>query len=172
MHRAFTLIELLIVVVILGALYALYFFTGAKHLEKKVAFSTATFYHFLNAKEMLLCSRDKEKCYLLDKERNLVRSFDFYENITEYTLQKGESLTPTLYNALEVSPSLYIIPSLLYKKDKNGVASLLIYYDEEAMQWVYINPYSNKTHYFKNQENLIRFITKKEYLPKNRGLAQ
>jgi prepilin-type N-terminal cleavage/methylation domain-containing protein len=173
MKKGFTLIELMIVVILIGVTYSVYFFTGAKHTSKEAQkFSIQEISNFVAKDQMLLCSRDKELCYLLNKNRELIRTYPFTQELTQYTLAADETLHLAYYNAIELEDSIYFTPSLLYKKNAHGVGSVLIYYDEAKMHWAYMSPYTNKYAIFKNQENLLRFITKKEYLPRNGGLAE
>jgi len=173
MKKGFTLIELMIVVVLLGVVYSVYFFTGAKHTtQKEREFSIRQARYFLKKNEMLLCSRDKELCYLLDSKRKLLKTFPFLNEITQYTLTTDEILEVSTFNPIELDDNIYFTPTLVYKKNIYNMPSLLIYYDEKQMLWVYISPYLGTAKEFKNQEELIRYITKKDYLPKNKGLAE
>ena len=90
MKKAFTLIELLIVVFLIGIVYGIYFYTVAKNADVD-KFSLFKVKEYLNTKAKtygdkltLICSNNNEICYLLDEKKDIVDEFKFKEKIKTF----------------------------------------------------------------------------------------
>ena len=177
MRKAFTLVELLIVVLLISIVYGLYFYT-VKNADDAVPFKLFDVKSFMDMKAKkhgdkltLICSNDKKNCYLLDADAKLVDEFELDEKIETYILRGDETLEPTHYKNMEVSDTLYFEPNLIFKRFKSGLFQTLIYYTRDQ-KWVYVSPYFDDTKEFINKEEIISYIKKKEYLPMFGGLAE
>ena len=177
MRKAFTLIELLIVVLLIGIVYGIYFFTSSKNVKEE-KFSLFKVKEFLNAKSKvygetltIICDNDTETCFLLDKDKTIVEEFDFFDNVKTFKLMENELLDPVRYKNIELSGSLYFEPDLIFKKLNKRQFETLIYYTS-GNTWVYISPYFLDTKEFINKEDIIAYIKKREYLPMQAGLVE
>ena len=175
--RAFTLIELMIVVLLISVVYGIYFFTISKS-AKEEKFTLLNIKKYLSLKSVdygdkltLICNDVGKICYVLDSKKEIVEEFDFDKNIKVFTLKKDEELEPTVYKNIELTKTIYFQPSLIFKQLSPSEFETLIFYTSDD-KWVYINPYFNGTNEFINKEELISFIKKKDYLPMNAGLAK
>lgn len=176
-QKAFTLIELMIVVLLISIVYGIYFFTVSKSARQdKFSLIHVKKYLSLQSKDYgdkltLICNRDGKICYLLNSKKEIVDEFEFNSSHKVFTLKKDEELEPVLYKSIELSKDIYFEPSLIFRKLNNVQFESLIYYTS-ADKWVYINPYFEDSKEFINKEELISYIKKKEYLPMYSGLAK
>ncbi len=177
MRKAFTLIELLIVVLLMGIVYGIYFFTIAKN-AKVDKFSLFEVKKYLNQKALehgekltLICSNNKETCYILNEKKELVEEMAFKDKVKTFLLKEDEILEPTLYKNMELSESIYLQPDLVFRRLSKREFQTLIYYTSDD-KWVYVSPYFDDTQEFINKEEIISYIKKREYLPMYSGLAK
>ncbi len=176
MRKAFTLIELLIVVLLISIVYGIYFFTIAKAGDVK-KFSLFEVKKYLNKKAKLygekltlICSNDESTCYILDNKKEIVEDFEFEQKIKVFLLKDDEELEPARYKNIELSDSIYFEPSIIFKKLSKTHFETLIYYSDN--KWIYVSPYFDDTKEFINKEDIISYIKKREYLPMYSGFAQ
>ena len=177
MRRAFTLIELLIVVLLMTIIYGIYFFSAKKHVDTK-EFSLFHVKAFMNEKAKkygdkltLICDNDAQMCYLLNDKKKIVEDIALKQKIVTYALKKDEILEPVEYKNIELGDKLYFRPSLIFKKLSKTEFQTLIYYNSDN-KWVYISPYFNDTKAFINKEELVSYIKKRSYLPMYAGVAE
>ena len=177
MRKAFTLIELLIVVLLIGIVYGLYFFTISKKNDvKKFKLFEVKEYMNTQAKEYgdkltLICDNDDKICYILNEKKEIVKEIEFLEEVSVYLLKQDEQLEPARYKSIELTDKIYFRPNLIFKKLNEREFETLIYYTKNQ-KWVYVSPYFNDTKEFENQEDIISYIKKREYLPMYAGLAE
>ncbi len=176
-NKAFTLIELMIVVLLISVVYGIYFFTISKS-AKQEKFTLIKIKRYLDIKAKdyghkltLICNRDGKICYLLNSKREILEDFEFNSNFKVFTLKKDEELEPVTYKSIELTNEIYFEPSLIFKKLNQVQYESLIYYTSED-KWVYINPYFESYNEFINKEELLSYIKKKQYLPMYSGLAK
>ncbi len=177
MRKAFTLIELMIVVLLISLVYGLYFYTIKKEkVEDK--FSLFKIKTYLNTKAKkygdkltLICSEDSKDCYLLDSKQKIVEEFEIDERVKVFVLKDDEKLEPNRYRSIELTKKLYLEPMLIFKKLTKELFETLIYYKDDG-KWVYVSPYFDDTKEFLNKEEIISYIKKREYLPMYSGLAE
>ncbi|MBL0707964.1 MAG: prepilin-type N-terminal cleavage/methylation domain-containing protein [Sulfurimonas sp.] len=177
MKKAFTLIELLIVVLLISIVYGIYFYTMSKN-AKVDKFSLFEVKKYLNSKALvygdklsLVCSNDEQTCYILNDKKELVEELAFKEKVKTFFLQKDETLEPILYKNIEIGSSIYIKPDLIFKRLSKREFEVLVYYTSDD-KWVYVSPYFDDTKEFINQEDIVSYIKKREYLPMYSGLAE
>ncbi len=177
MRKAFTLIELLIVVLLIGIVYGIYFYTIAKNANVK-DFSLFKVKEYMNSQAKtygevltIICDNEKEICYLLNEKREIVDEFEFKEQVRTYTIKENELLEPVRYKNIELTSTLYFQPDLIFKRLSKRQFETLIYYTDNST-WVYVSPYFDDTKEFINKEEIISYIKKREYLPMYSGLAE
>jgi len=175
--KAFTLIELLIVVLLISIAYGIYFFSAKKQDTTK-EFSLYHIKSFMNLKAKkygdkltLICDNDTQTCYLLNDKKKILEEVKLKQKIETFLLKKDEILEPTEYKHIALSDKIYFRPSLIFKKLNKTVFETLIYYNA-GNQWVYVSPYFNDTKKFINKEELISYIKKRSYLPMYAGIAE
>jgi len=175
--RAFTLIELMIVVLLMSIVYGIYFFTINRANDEK-NFSFFNVKTYLNAKAKvygesltLIYNKDAKLCYLIDKNQKIVEEFEFKKNIKAFVLKENEELETLRYKYIELENGAYFEPTFIFKKLNKVQFETFIYYNE-AGKWVYISPYFDDTKEFINKEELVSYIKKKDYLPMYGGLAK
>ena len=90
--RAFTLIELMIVVLLISVVYGIYFFTISKS-AKEEKFTLQNIKKYLSLKSVdygdkltLICSDIGKVCYLLDSKKEIVDDFASYIEGFEYLI--------------------------------------------------------------------------------------
>jgi len=170
MRYAFTLIELIVVVLLISIVYGIYFFVAPSHKDVKV-FSLDTMKEYLQEKQTIVCNEDKELCYILDANYNVVDKVEFKNKIKVYFLTPDERLELFRYTDIEIDKD-YFTPSLIFKKLTDDLTQNLIYFDNVKNKWVYISPYIGNMQEFDNKEEIISFIKKRSYLPMESGLAE
>ena len=177
MKKAFTLVELLIVVLLISIVYGIYFFTETNRNDTK-KFSLFHAKEFMNLKAKrygnkltLICDNDSMSCYLLNNKKEILEKFKLDQKVKTFLLKKDEILEPTEYKNIELSDTIYFQPSIIFKKLTKTKFETLIYYNSDN-KWVYISPYFNDTKEFINKEEIISYIKKKTYLPMYAGLAE
>ena len=177
MKKAFTLIEILIVLLLVSIVYGIYFFTISQSADQK-KFSLIKVKAFLNneAKKYgdtlsIICDGDQNICYLLDSKQTIIKDFSFKENIKTFLLKQDEVLEPMQYNYITLNKDLYFRPTLIFKKLTQDQFETLIYYTDDG-KWVYISPYFNDTKEFINKVDIISYIKKRAYLPMYAGIAK
>ena len=177
MRKAFTLIELLVVVLLISIVYGIYFFTIAKS-AKEEKFSLFKVKKHLNEKAKiygdkltLICDNDGEICYLLNDKKEIVEDFELNQKISVFLLKDDELLERARYKNIELSDKIYFQPSLIFKKLNKINFETLIYHTEDD-KWVYVSPYFDDTKEFINEEEIISYIKKREYLPMYSGFAE
>ena len=177
-QKAFTLVELLIVVVIIGVVYGLYFTTmpkSKKHREFKLVEVKSYLYDL--SKELridkltLICSENSDECFILDDKHNVLSSVKNPTKVKVYHLKEDEQLDIVRYNNVELKNGEYFTPSLIYKKLSKTKFETLIYYNDND-EWVYISPYFDDAKKFINKEEIVAYIKKKAYLPMYGGDAR
>jgi len=175
--KAFTLIELLIVVFLISIIYGIYFFTAKKREDTK-EFSLFHVKEFMNIKAKkygdkltLICNNETQTCYLLNNKKELVEEFELDKKVKTFLLKKDEILEPIEYKNIALSDKIYFRPSLIFKKLSKTEFETLIYYNSDS-KWVYVSPYFNDTKEFINKENIISYIKKRSYLPMYAGIAE
>lgn len=168
---------MLIVLLLVSIVYGIYFFTISSSAKEK-KFSLIKVKEFLNneAKEhgdklSIICDGEHKICYLLDSKREVIKNFNFKENVKVFLLKQDEILESCEYNNIELSNSIYFRPTLIFKKLTNKQFETLIYYTDEG-KWVYISPYFDDAQEFVNKEDIISYIKKRDYLPMYSGLAE
>lgn len=178
MRRAFTLVELLIVVLLISIVYAMYFYTVKINDDDAIPFRLFNVKSFMNKKAIkygnkltLVCSHEKKTCYLLDAKAQLVEEFELDEKVDTYLLKANENLERTRFKNMEISENLYLEPNLIFKRFESGLFETLIYYTRDQ-KWIYVGPYFDDAKEFINKEEIISYIKKKEYLPMFGGLAE
>lgn len=177
MRKAFTLIELLIVVLLIGIVYGVYFFTIAKNANVK-EFSLFNVKEYMNTQAKIfgdvltiICDNEKEICYLLNEKKEIVDEFEFKEEVKTFIIKEDELLEPIRYKNIELSEKIYFEPDLIFKRLSARQFETLIYYTKNST-WVYVSPYFDDTTEFINKEEIISYIKKREYLPMYSGLAE
>ncbi len=177
MKKAFTLIELMIVVLLISLVYGLYFYT-IKKAKKEEVFTLLNVKSYLNTKAKiygdeltLICSEDSGDCYLLDAKKEIKEEFKIDKKVKIFILLNDEDLEPARFKHIELSDDLYFEPMLIFKKLTKELFETLIYNTDEG-KWVYVSPLFDDTQEFLNKEELISYIKKKEYLPGKAGLAE
>lgn len=172
--RGFTLIELMIVLMLMGIVYGIYFFSIVQAKEK-VKFSLENMKEYLqnqvkNHSEglRLVYNFDKKIIYLIDKKKDVLKIIDFDEAVTCYDLKENEQLEVKEYEKVEIDGD-YFEPAFIYENIKDDIFSNIIL-NNTKNQWYYYNSYfGNSYEVLLNQTELIDFIKKKEYLPMYAG---
>ncbi len=173
--RSFTLIELLIVLVLIGIVYSIYFFTVVKS-KTPIPFSLKTMKQYItNSSKVykkknlsLIYFFDKKVIYLIDNKNEILETIEFDGQLTTYVLKKDEILDVKQYRAIELDDH-YFEPTFIYKKlDKDLYNNLILNTNKD--EWYYYNTYFGAPfEKFINQDELILFIKKKDYLPMYAG---
>jgi len=172
--RGFSLIELLIVVMLIGIVYGIYFFTIVES-KKPIPFSLETMKQYLeNAsktygdKLKLIYYFDGKKVYLLNDKKKILESIDFEEELTEYQLKQNERLEIKTYRAVDIDGN-YFEPTFIYNKTSKEIYDDLII-NNSNNQWYYFNTYfGDDFEKFINQSDLVSYIKKTQYLPMYAG---
>ncbi|WP_373035042.1 prepilin-type N-terminal cleavage/methylation domain-containing protein [Sulfurimonas sp.] len=177
MKKAFTLIEMLIVLLLVSIVYGIYFFTISSSAKEK-KFSLIKVKEFLinEAKEhgdklSIICNGENKICYLLNSKQEIIKDFKFKENVKTFLLKQDEVLESVEYNNIELNEDIYFRPTLIFKKLTHEQFETLIYYTDDG-KWVYISPYFDDAKEFINKEDIISYIKKRDYLPMYAGLAE
>ena len=172
--RGFSLIELLIVVMLIGIVYGIYFFTIVES-KKPIPFSLETMKKYLkNAsktygdKLQLIYYFDEKKVYLINSKKELLESIDFEQELTVYQLKQDERIEIKVYKEIEIDDNTFE-PTFIYSKTSKEIYDDLII-NNENNQWYYFNTYfGNDFEKFINQSDLVSFIKKTQYLPMYAG---
>jgi len=176
-NKGFSLIELLIVVSLMGIVYGVYFFTTKQNKsDKQFKLETMKSYmidaskkHGINLK--LVYYMDKKVIYLINDKYELLDSIDFDKQITQYILKKNEVLEVAQYNTIEINEE-YFEPTFIYEMTNKEIFINMIL-NNTKNEWLYYDSYFNeKYNKFINQEELINFIKKKDFLPMYAGKAE
>ncbi len=173
-NKGFSLIELLIVIVLIGIVYGIYFFTVVES-KKSVPFAISNMKLYLyNAskthgeKLALIYNYDEKEVYLLNDNNKLLETIPFNQIITQYILKQNEVLELSYHKSVEVGDN-YFTPTFIYKKVSKDVYSDLILNDDKN-NWYYFNTYfGDDYNTFVNETDMINFIKKKDYLPMYAG---
>jgi len=175
--KAFTLIEMLIVLLLVSIIYGIYFYTMSSSAKEK-KFSLLKVKEFITneAKEhgdklTLICDGGHKICYLLNAKQEIVKDFKLKENVKTFLLKQDEVLEPIEYKNIELSDAIYFRPILIFKKLTHEQFETLIYYTDDE-KWVYISPYFDDAKEFLNKEDIVSYIKKRDYLPMYAGLAE
>lgn len=172
--KGFTLIELMIVLMLMGIVYGIYFYSIVQAKEK-VKFSLETMKEYLHNQVKnhseglkLVYNFDKQIIYLLDEKKNLLKTIDFDEAVTCYELKENEQLEVKEFEKVEIDGD-YFEPSFIYTNLGGDIFSNIILNNNKS-QWYYYNSFFGKNYeVFLNQTELIDFIKKKNYLPMYAG---
>ena len=175
MKKAFSLIELLIVILLIGITYGIYFYTYSPNVSQP-ELKIRNLKEFLNfySKEhgdilSLICDSSDKICYLLNKDEEVIDNFVFEEDVVVYTLKEKEYLEPIYYNDIELDGNRFE-PSLIFKRIGKELFTNLIILKEND-DWIYISPYfDDEMNTFINQEEIITYIKKRDYLPVYAGI--
>lgn len=158
----------------MGIVYGIYFFTVQKNKEN-IAFSLSNVKEYMgNASKKygnnlkLIYYFDKKVIYLTDNKYKVLDSIDFDEQLTQYLLKKDELLEIAQYKSIEINND-YFEPTFIYTMvDKEIFENLIL--NNSKNEWLYFDTYFNKSYKkFINEEELVNFIKKKDYLPMYAG---
>ncbi len=173
-NRGFTLVELLIVVALMAIVYGIYFFTI---LEKKrnIEFSIKNMKEYLNNASKTYGNRlkliyyfDEKIIYLANDKSEPLESIDFDKPLTQYILKDDEQLEVKHYKAIEFDDK-YFEPTFIYERLGDDLFANIILNNSKG-EWLYFDTYFTSIYTkFKDENNLINFIKKKEYLPMYAG---
>jgi prepilin-type N-terminal cleavage/methylation domain-containing protein len=175
--KGFSLIELIIVVLLMAIVYGIYFYT-IQNPKKDFKLSAETLKAYLNNKSKeykkeklkLICNHEDIVCYLFDKDDKLLESVEFDSSkYTAYTLEKDEHLKPEDYVYREMDNIRYM-PTFIYERVDDNLFKPLILFSSDN-KWIYFDTYFGNMNEFLNQEELVAYIKKKEYLPMYAGVA-
>lgn len=118
----------------------------------------------------IICGESKT-CYLLNAKKKIIKEIELQQKVKTFLLKRDEILEPTRYRNITLTDALYFQPTLIYKQLSSTQFETLIYYTEDS-KWVYISPYFDDAKEFINQEDLISYIKKRDYLPMYAGVAK
>ncbi|NOQ31178.1 MAG: prepilin-type N-terminal cleavage/methylation domain-containing protein [Helicobacteraceae bacterium] len=173
--RAFTLIELLIVIIIISLIYAVVFDNFLKKKGEVDTLSIRTIKAYMNKEAegkkgitSLVCSSSLKKCFLLNNGEIITQN-DFDKKYELYYLKASEEIFRSELPFVDIDNEEFK-PSFIVNRYENGVFSPTILKNEKE-QWFYITSYFENYKEFDSQVELIEFIQKKEYLPMNVGHA-
>ncbi|WP_456323378.1 prepilin-type N-terminal cleavage/methylation domain-containing protein [Hydrogenimonas sp.] len=176
-NRAFTLIELLIVLLLMGIVYGIAFNTvmpkSPAHAKSRKELSLRTIDVVFKTSEnykksamTLYCSESK-KCRLT-AEGKLVSSFSLRKTGTAYRLNPDETLQSIDYPHIKIGTDEFR-PSFAIHCRKDGFFDPQIIRADE--RWLYIHPFK-KPRFFKDPVALVGEIRQNDYLPDRAGYAQ
>jgi len=174
--RAFTVIELLIVLVLIGIVYGVYFYSMVKS-KNPIPFGLDNMKQYMKnaskkydqANLSLIYDFDNERIYLVnDKEKKILESIKFDEDFTLYELQKDENLEVKTYKNIEIDDK-YFEPKMIYKNLGENIYSNIILNLKDG-SWRYYNSFFGEDYVsFDEETQLIDYIKKTEYLPMSAG---
>jgi prepilin-type N-terminal cleavage/methylation domain-containing protein len=172
--RTFSLIELLVVILLVGIVYSLYFVTK-KETKKDIPFTLFTMKQFLKEKSIqykkdlkLIYYYDEKRVYLTDKNNLIYEVIPFDKQVTTYMLKHNEVLEVKVYRNIELDDK-YFEPTFIYSKFEKEIYSHLIL-NTINNKWLYFNSYFGKdVEEFLNETQMIDYIKKKSYMPMYAG---
>ena len=151
--KAFTLFELILVVVIIGLVYSL--ILGKINNKKKINIT-----HIENLKSLLI-QKNQNSLIIYNKcsYSNLDIDINLFKNIEVYTV-KNESLEKLSFPPVKIKDEIYDV-CLNYKIYPNKSSSSYIIKKEN--KYIVFHPYFQNTSVFNNEDEAINnFINKKE----------
>lgn len=173
--RAFTIIELLIVLVLIGIVYSIYFYSMVKS-KNPLTFNLDNMKQYIKnaSKEydsphlMLMYNFDEREIYLVNKDKKILEKIDFDKEFTVYELKQDERLEVKEYKNIEIE-DIYFEPKMIYKNiDKDIYTNLIINLEDNT--WRYYNSFFGKDFVsFDEESKLINYIKKTDYLPMSAG---
>lgn len=175
--KGFTLFELLIVVLLIGIVYGVYFFS-ANGGAKTIPFKIDNMRTYINAQSKLLqkdnlkliYNFDSEVVYLTDEKNTILQSVKFKQPVTEYKLMDKEQLDVANHIRLELEGETFE-PTFIFFKKGEIYSNIILNTDDN--RWIYYNSYfSNESESFINQSDLIDFIKKRDYIPSVAGKVE
>ncbi len=175
-NRAFTLVELLIVLLLMGIVYGIAFNTvlGKTSKEKgEEGVSLATIDRVFKespaykSKRIDLFCSDRMKCYL-SVEGNVTTTFDLMQPVVAYRLNPDETLQIVDYPHIRLGREEFS-PAYILSCRKNGLFVPAILRSVDT--WYYLHPFLGmKT--FSDSVSMVSFIRRSDYLPDKAGYAQ
>jgi len=167
--KGFTLFELLIVVLLIGIVYGVYFFT-ANSSEKIITFKLENMRSYIQNQSKLLekenlkliYNYDKEIIYLTDEKNIILDAIKFSQHVTQYKLMDKEQLDVMDHIRVELEDENFEPTFIFYKKGEI-YSNIILNRDN---QWIYYNSYFlDESELFINQGDLIDYIKKRLYNP-------
>ncbi len=173
--RAFTLIELLIVLLLMGIIYGIAFNTALPGTTKTVPdtlsfknidtlFKSSSLYR---ASDLILYGTENGKAYLT-ADNKILETVDLPETGSGYRLNPDETLQRIDYPHIKIG-SKEIRPIFSIRCRKDGLFDPQIILSGE--KWLYIHPYDPPA-FFDNPVEMIDAMRQSAYLPDRAGYAQ
>jgi prepilin-type N-terminal cleavage/methylation domain-containing protein len=173
--QGFTLVELLVVLLLMGMIYAIAFNsfmpTSAKESAKRpTLLSVANVFRdspLYRHSEMILYGLRNGDCLLVSDEK-IVRRFHLSESGTGYRLNPDETLQEIDYPHVKVEREEFI-PLFTLRCRADGYLDPQILLSGDT--WIYLHPYLPPKK-FENPSAMVAFIRQSDYLPDKAGYAQ
>ncbi len=175
LRGAFTLIELLIVLLLMGIVYAIAFNTvlpkSTKGVPESLSLKTIdTLFknspHY-RAKDLILYGLANGKCYLTG-DGKIVATVDLPESGEGYRLNPDETLQSIDYPHIKLGTREFKPVFSIHCRRDGLFEPQIIFFDEK---WLYIHPF-NPPKLFDNPVDMVAYIRQSDYLPDKAGYAQ
>jgi len=173
--RAFTLVELLVVLLLMGMIYALAFnhFLPKSQTREEERPKLSTVERLFKKsplyrrREMILYGLENGECYLVSEGR-ILQTVHLPRTGTGYRLNPDETLQSIDYPHVRVQRKEFI-PLFTIRCRRDG------YFDPQIIQtdekWLYIHPFE-RARLFDNPSDMVAYIRQSDYLPDRAGYAQ
>ena len=176
MKRGFTLVELLIVLIIAGILYALVFSKGLTPPRKDNKIQKGEITLLLNRMRQIVQSdhrnimavfKEDGSFYVVHKMQPLFKG-SLKTGLTQYILYPDETIEEAEYPMIRIGRDEFR-PVACLELRPDGLFLPFIYKMKE--RWHYLHPFGT-FHRFVDPEEMVALIRQKAYLPNIAGYAQ
>ncbi len=175
-RAAFTLIELLIVLLLMGIVYALAFSYMMPKEEKEVSSRLTlerigSFFRSLNLygkTDLTLYCKKSGQCTLTSHSKAVNTDIKFHQDGIVYKVNPDETLQSIEYPHIKIGADEFR-PQLIIRCKADTLFEPLVI--RSGDKWLYLHPFG-KVYTFSDPVTMVSFMRQSEYLPDQAGYAR